>query len=434
MLGTADALRMSTARRGLRIILGAFGVSALGDGVRVAALPLLVLSVTTNPIAVTGAVMANRLPWLLVALFSGAIVDRYDRRALMVIVDVCRAVVVFCVVILIATRTVDLPLLYLAGFALGTGETLFETATQALLPEVVPPDELPKANGQLYMVTLVGESFVGPSLGSTLFSVGRVVPFLMDAVSFVGSAALITFQRLPGWKAPNGRRSEKEVKEATSILTEVGEGVAWLREHALVRGFIAVSTTVNFTQSAAQSLLALYVVHTLHYSSWVFGFLLTAGGVGAFFGGMLSFKIGNRLGVHRVILPAVSASIPLFLLMAWTSNAVVLSVVLAANAFLGVMAGIQMSSLRQRIVPNQLLGRVSAVSQFFTFGAAIPLGAVIGGAVAEGIGVRAVFAGAAGVIAVLLCFVGVRLLPGRLLPAIEELVTANNPPGDLEVQ
>lgn len=134
-------------------VLAAFGVSSLGDGMRTAALPLLAVTVTTDPVAVAAIAVFGRLPWILVALFSGAIADRYDRRALMVAVDLCRALVVIGLVAFIISDADHLVLLYAVALLLGIGETLFDTATQGLLPQVVPKENLGKANGNLFTLT-----------------------------------------------------------------------------------------------------------------------------------------------------------------------------------------------------------------------------------------------------------------------------------------
>jgi predicted MFS family arabinose efflux permease len=188
-----------------------------------------------------------------------------------------------------------------------------------------------------------------------------------------------------------------------------------------MRTFYAVIVVVNLTQSAAQAVLVILVVDELGLPGPAYGVLLTLSGVGAFLGGLLSSRVGDALGVHRVLLPAVALSVPILATVGLASGLVVLATALALNSFAGVLANIQMISMRQRIVPASLLGRVSSVSQFLSFGVAIPLGALIGGAVADAFGVRWVFAGGAVVTAVPVGFAGRRLYPPRLREGVEEL-------------
>jgi MFS family permease len=396
-------------------VLAAFGVSSLGDGMRTAALPLLAVTVTTDPVAVAAIAVFGRLPWILVALFSGAIADRYDRRALMVAVDLCRALVVIGLVAFIISDADHLVLLYAVALLLGIGETLFDTATQGLLPQVVPKENLGKANGNLFTLNLVAGSFAGPPLGGWLFSIGRIVPFLVDAATFAVAAILVAVHRVTLGPAP------QEHVERQSILADVGEGLRWVRDHDLIRSFVAVSTVVNFTQSAIQSVLVLLATQVLGLSPAGFGILLTASGVGGFVAGVLSSRIGGRLGVPRVLFPAIMLTIPLFVLIALANDVYTVAAAIGLNAFFGVMASVQMAVLRQRIVPNRLLSRVSSVGQFFSFGFAIPAGALAAGLIAQVYSVRTVYFLAAGVVGVLCLAVASQLRPSNVRSAIQAL-------------
>jgi MFS family permease len=400
--------------RGFPQLMAAFGISSLGDGIRTAALPLLALTITSDPLAISGIAIAGRLPWLFVALFSGAIADRYDRRHLMAAVDAARCLTVAALALFVFTGAESLILLYVTAIALTVGETLFDSAEQGLLPSVVPQDQLGRAYGNLFTTNLIGDSFVGPSLGSWLFTIGRAVPLVFDAITFAVSSVLLFFTRPArdtadddGPSAPTG-----------SLLREIGEGLTWIRGHELIRGFIMIVAVVNFTQSATQSVLVLRAVDDLGMSEWGFGILLTVGGIGAFAGGALSGRVGDSLGVDRILLPAVAVTPILFGLMWWTDSPVVLGAAIALNAFFGILANVQMIALRQRLVPNRLLGRVSSVSRFAGLGIAVPLGALAAGLLARAIDVRAVYLASAIVVIVLLALVGRRLVPARLRVAM----------------
>lgn len=400
------------------LVLSAFGVSSLGDGIRTAALPLLAVTVTSDPVLVSGLVVAGRLPWLLVALFSGAVADRIDRRRLMIIADVCRATVLLGVVAFLLAGDPSIWVLYVLAAALGIGETLFETATQGLLPQVVPPERLASANGNMASLNFALGSFAGPAVGSWLFSLSRVVPLAADALTFLASAVILLVHRVVcGPVAPN----EEAPADRPSLFRSVGEGLAWVRDQPLIRAFILVGVLANFTQSAIQSVLVLLATGEMDVPKAAFGLLLTASGVGGFLGAMLSARVGERLGIARVLLPAVASGVPLFAIMAVTSNVVVLGICLALNAFMGVMVSIQMAVLRQRIVPNHLLSRVSSVGQFFAFGIALPLGALAGGLLAGALGTRAVYLGAALVVLALTLGTAARLRPAQLRRAVAEI-------------
>ena len=156
-------------------------VSNLGDGVTLVAGPLLAASLTRDPRLVAGLAVAQRLPWLLFSLVSGALVDRLDRRLLMVRVDAARCVAVGLLGVAVLADAASLPLLYVVFFALGTAETLFDNAAVSILPAVVPRAQLARANGRLLGAQMVANELVAPPLGGLLFAAAAAVPFLLDA-------------------------------------------------------------------------------------------------------------------------------------------------------------------------------------------------------------------------------------------------------------
>ncbi|WP_063021843.1 MFS transporter [Nocardia niwae] len=401
--------------RGFTAILASAAISSTGDGIRLAALPLLAITITNDPVAVSGVAIANRLPWLVVALLSGAIADRYRRRTIMVIADAARAAIGLALVAAIVTDIDHLVVLYVAAVALGIGETLYSSAAQGFLPEVVASQHLPAANGRLFTVSMVGSNFFGPMVGSWLFGLGRAIPFLLDAISFGVGLLLIS--------SVTETTPSTLDRNRTSLLQDVRAGIAWLLKHPLMRSFTVVVTVVNLTQGASQALLVLLAVTELGMSTTTFGFIIAAGGVGGFLGGMLAQRIGDWLSVPKVLLPGIAITCPLFLVMAWTHQPIVLGIAVAINAFAGVLANVQMVSLRQRLVPNNFLGRIGSVNQFLAFGIAIPLGALGGGFLAQVSGVRAVYTASAIVIFMLVIAVAKSMRPRAVADAIAKFET-----------
>lgn len=182
---------------GFRWLWGSSAISNLGDGVLLAAGPLLVASVTTEPIAVAAAVFLQRLPWLLFGVFAGALIDRLNRKWLTVIVDLGRAVVLGALAGFVATGSVNLAIIYVAMFLIGTAETFADNAAQALLATNVPRPELGRANARLFGTVVVTNQLAGPPLGALLFGVGMAVPF--GSTRCASSSA-------PRWCPASGRR------------------------------------------------------------------------------------------------------------------------------------------------------------------------------------------------------------------------------------
>jgi hypothetical protein len=236
-------------------------VSNLGDGVTLVAGPLLAASLTRDPRLVAGLAVAQRLPWLLFSLLSGALVDRLDRRLLMVRVDAVRCVVVGLLGVAVLADVATLPLLYVVFFALGTAETLFDNAAVSILPAVVPREQLARANGRLLGVQMVANELVAPPLGGLLFATAAAVPFLLDAGSFAAAAALVA--------AMSGRfRVERpEGSAATTLRDEIAEGVRWLARNRLLRILAIAIALMNLTLSATLSISVLYAQERLGLGS-----------------------------------------------------------------------------------------------------------------------------------------------------------------------
>lgn len=219
-------MRSSLGARFWRIWVAA-GVSTLGDGVREVALPLLAVTVTRDPALVAAVSVAGRLPWLLLSLVSGALVDRLDRRRVMGTVDVVRAGIVLSLALAVAVGLTSVALLCIIAFALGTGETLFDNAAQAIMPSVVRRDQLESANSRLYAAQVASFEFVGPPLGALLFATAAEVPFVVDGVSFAVAALVLTMA--------GSYRPVRPAGPPARLRAEIVEGLRWLWNHRPLR-------------------------------------------------------------------------------------------------------------------------------------------------------------------------------------------------------
>ena len=213
-------MRSELGARFWRIWVAA-GVSTLGDGMREVALPLLAATITRDPALVAAVSLAGRLPWLVLTLVSGALVDRLDRRRVMGTVDVVRAVLMVTLALTVAAEVTSIASLCVVAFALGTGETLFDNAAQAIMPSVVRRDQLELANSRLYAAQVVSFEFVGPPVGALLFAIAAALPFVVDGVSFAVAAALAI--TLTG-----SYRPVRAAGPPTRMRTEIVEGLRWL--------------------------------------------------------------------------------------------------------------------------------------------------------------------------------------------------------------
>jgi MFS family permease len=370
-------LRRSVGRAYLRV-LWANTISSVGDGAYLAALPLLAVTVTRDPRLIALVSAAAFVPWLALSLPAGVVVDRCDRGMLMRRSQVVQGVTTAMVAVLVLVHTADLALLVLLAFLLGSAEVIFANAAQSVLPDLVPRQKLAKANGNLQVSLTVGETFAGPPLGSVLFAASRALPFGLDAGTFFGSAALLT--GLP-------RRAGPATAPAP-MRAQIADGLRYLFGHRLLRTVAVLLGVTNFASKMGQATLVLLAVQILHTGIRGYGLLWTASAAGAILGGMTAAALTARLGLLPSLIVSLAASAAAFAGIALAPDEAVACALFAINGYASTMWNVMTVSLRQQIVPGELLGRVNSAYRMIGWGL-IPVGAITGGFVADAFGLRA---------------------------------------------
>jgi MFS family permease len=346
--------------------------------------PLLAASLTKNPTAIAGATIAATLPFLLLALVSGTIVDRVDRRQIMVSVSLVRGGVLALFAVAALTGHMSLWEIYVLAILMGTAETLFDNAAQSILPSIVPDRQLDSANGRMTATVTAGNEFLGPAAGSLLFSVAAYVPFACASVLALCAGAL---SRL----LPSSDRAESGGAAAASgILAEIAEGFRWVRRQSSLWPLALTTAIVGLTDSAWYAILVLYAIQIIHLVPAAYGLLLAAGGLGAVAGGMVAGQAARRLGVSGAIALAVAGMGGTQLALGLTSaTPLAFAALTLSSACFAVFNSLAVST-RQRLTPTALLGRVNSVFRFLGLGMA-PLGAAAGGFLASSVNLRAPF-------------------------------------------
>lgn len=361
------------------LLWGGSTVSNLGDGIRQAALPLLAVSLTTDPLAIGAVTAATFSPWLL-SLPSGAAVDRVDRRLMMMISQLVRGIAVAIFAVLVITDQANLALVYLVAFVAGTGEVVAESAIQAAIPHVAG-DDLETANSRFASGQFLATSIIGGPLGGALFAISASLPFLLDTATFVPGIGLI-------WLLTGKLQdTEDQSRPPSTLLEDIREGVRFLVDQPVLRGTAVAITLSNLGNAAFTALMVLLVVDVLGGSELDFGLVLAAGATGGLVGSLMGAWFARAFGRRRALV------IPLLLMaLAMAAVALIESVIVAGlGAFLVLFSvglfNVSAQSIRQRITPDRLLGRVVASTRFFAMGA-VPIGAVGGGLVARYLGVQ----------------------------------------------
>jgi MFS family permease len=379
--------------------LVASGFANLADGVFQVALPLLAVQLTRSPLLIAGVAIAARLPWLL-APVAGALADRLDRRQTMVRVNLVRTVLLGGLALAVAADLATLPMLYAVGLLLGFAETLFDTSDQSLLPAIVPRDDLTRANSRLFAVELIANTFVGPPLGGLLAAAGLAIAMGVPALAYLagaGCVALIAGSFRPAVAATGPAR----------LRDDVAEGARFVWRHPVLRPLAIMLGVQNMANAAVfSSVFVLYAVAPgpMGLSKSGFGVLFAALGVGAVLGTWLAVPVERRLGRVRTLVLSVVLSGASLAVPAATTSPVLIGGSLVAAGVGMMLWNVITVSLRQRITPDRLLGRMNASYRLVGWGT-MPLGALLGGVLAEALGLRAAFGVAAvSVLAVLVGF------------------------------
>jgi MFS family permease len=356
----------------------------LADGIFTVALPLMAVSLTTSPALIAGVAIAGRLPWLVFVLIAGALADRLDRRITMRNVQLLRVAIVGLMVGLALAGQLSLPVLYVAAFVLGVGETLFDTAAQSIMPNIVTREQLSLANGRLYAIEMIMNQFVGPPLGGLLMAVsvplaltGSVLGYLLAALGLAGVVG--SFRAAPG--APGA-----------SMRADIREGLGYLLHHRVLRALAVMVAVDNLITSAVLAVFVLFALDSVHMDLDGFGYgvLMTGIAAGAIAGAISEPALDRRLGRSNVLFLTVIGTSASMLVPALTGNPVAVFVALAIAGTMMMWWNVITVSLRQRITPDRLLGRVNASYRLFAWGA-MPIGALLGGLIAEAFGIVSVF-------------------------------------------
>jgi predicted MFS family arabinose efflux permease len=379
LLDTAAPPRMGVR---FRWLLASSWVSNLGDGLALAAGPLLVASQTRDAFLVALAAMLQWLPQLLFGLYAGALSDRLDRRLIVVSVDVLRAIILAAIAASIATGTVSIAVVLIALFLLGTAEVFADNSSQTLLPMLVRREDIALGNSRIQAGVITLNQFAGPPIGAVLFAVGMGWPFVGQAILVASGALLVSRIALPA----HGR----DPARPTALRHDIAEGFRWVRHHAAVRTLVLTIFIFNITFGAAWSVLVLYAIQRLGVGEIGFGLLTTVSAMGGLLGTLAYGWITRRVSLGNIMRIGLIIETLTHLGLAITTDvtvAMAIFFVFGAHAFVW---GTTSVTVRQRAVPHELQGRVGSVNTVGVYGGLV-VGSVLGGILAQQLGVTAPF-------------------------------------------
>jgi MFS family permease len=378
----------------------ATAISNIGDGVSLVAYPWLASAVTRSPILIAFAAVMGRLPWLIFTLPAGVITDRYDRRKIIVAMDIFRGLLTILVATILLLFGSSLPdlnsltevtelktnwglylMVVLSALLFGAAEVLRDNASQSFLPAVVEKEKLERANGRLWSAEFVTNSFVGPPLGSLLLGLGIFIPFYFDGATFFIGAVLIW--AITTIKIQSENKIVEEERNITvarvNFLEEIKIGVRWLWNHELLRRMAIILGLLNFVGAIATTLFILFAQEVLKTSVLIFAILASSAAVGGIVGGLLGPKISEKLGSGKSLALSLFMIPATVLVIGLANHWIIVWLMTALSTIMAVLWNVITVSLRQSIIPTQILGRVNSVYRFFAWGS-IPLGMAFAGA------------------------------------------------------
>ena len=373
----ADEVPSAPARalgRRFRYLWATFVVASLGDGFGYGAVPLLAFFVDPRPLAVSGAAAADTFPWLVLALPAGAIADRYERGRVMALTNMARALVIATLAALVATHDLSYLALVLLVFTNGGARAIYYSACQATVPELVEPRAFPHANGILSGTEAATEHLGGPILGTLAFAATKALPFFADAAA-VGLSGLSLL----------GFRTERLSSGPThhSIL----DGVRQLLKDRSLRLLVSLLAALAGLQGLVMGVLVIVATVDWGVPKSLYGVFLAVGAAGNVPGALLADRVANRIGNIPTLIASALVSGVAYLVMSSAKGWLVAGVAFCVVSFAVYAGSVMANSLRQRLSPRELMGRVGSAWRGVVWGA-FPIGSLIGGALADNWGVR----------------------------------------------
>ncbi|MEU1732397.1 MFS transporter [Streptosporangium sp. NPDC020145] len=364
----------------------ASSVSGLGDGLMLSAFPLLAVHYTRDPLTVSGISAAAQAPWLVFGLLAGGLVDRWDRRVTMLRADIVRTVLVGGLAALVAFDVGDIWVMLAVLFLLGTAQTFFDSAAQAVIPRVAGRESLVRANGLLQGSATVLVQFAGPAAGAALFATAPALPLTVDAVSFALGVALLA--GISGtFRSADTAPSTADRTSVRSLLGSVAEGLRWLRGDRVVRVLAAATVLLGVGSAAAWGVMVLLAEERLSLDGTGYGLLLTSSAVGSVIGSLLAAPLARRLPTRLLLTGSAAGSGIAFAGLAATGSAIIGAVLLALNGLMVVVWNVVTVSERQARIPDALVGRVTAAYRVLAWGG-MPFGGLLGGVLGSTLGLR----------------------------------------------
>lgn len=349
-------------------------ISNLSDGVLMAALPLLAISLTDNTVLISAISATVMLPWLLFAIPIGTLVDRVDRRFILAGANAIRGALVGLLAITIATNTVSIYMLIFTGFIIGVCEVAADTTSHSLIPQILSEENLEKGNSRIQISETILQGFIGAPLGSLLYAAAIYIPFFFNGLGFL-AASLIALS-IPV-KYLQDIRTESTELNKKNFISDMKFGISYLFHHKILRRLVLTTSFIGVSYSMATATIVLFMIKELNLSMAFFGIVLTITGLGALLGAVLAPKVSKIFGRSRVMTIGIVVSSLLLFLQGFSPDIYVFVVLATFSGFAISLWNILLMATYQSVIPGEIYGRVHGTRRTLVWGL-MPIGSLMG--------------------------------------------------------
>ncbi len=354
-------------------------ISNLADGVMLAAVPLLAISLTDSPVLISLIGAMVMLPWLLFAIPIGAIVDRVDRRYIFAGANASRSVVVGVLALLIALDHVTIFWLLAAAFIIGVCEVAADTTAQSLIPQILEEKDFEKGNSRLQISETVIQGFIGAPISGFIYAAAIYLPFFINSLGFAISAILAL--TIPV-KYLQDIRQEGEEKTERRFVADMKFGIAYLFNQKVLRRLVVTTATIGLCYAMGSATMVLFIIKELGLQERFFGVILAIQGVGAILGALVASRTSSKFGRSKVMTFAIVASSAVLLIQGFSPNIYIFVALATFGGFVISQWNILLMATYQTVIPKELYGRIHGTRRTLVWGA-MPLGSLLGGVLAN---------------------------------------------------
>jgi len=381
------------SNRNFNLLLTASTFSNLADGIAGFAYPWLFSLLTRDPLLISIVSVLVNLPRLIFVLYAGVIADKFNRQKILIYTRLGQVFLTSMFILLIFINLDSIPkavqfnepqfeskfliisTAYLLAFMFGLLEVTRDNAAQAFLPQIVSKDNLPKANGRLFGIEIVTNNFLGTPVGGFLIGLSLITPFIFDTLLMLASVFFII-----GIKGKFERPEKNSKEQNTSEM--IKEGVNWLKNNTLLKRLAIYTGIANFFGSMQFPIMILFAQELIGLNAIQYSFLAYGAAIGGLVGSQLANKVNARFEESKTLLISVALfGIGMFAPYV-TSNPFVIAGSFGLSSFGSILWNVQAVSIRQSLIPDNLLGRVNSVYRLLALGLN-PIGALFGGALVK---------------------------------------------------